>query len=205
MKVVILGIGNYAEPMIELCIECGHSIQGLYHFNKERTGEKVLDYEILGDYQDFIDNNNQGNVVVAVGNNKIRNEKLNFFRDLGYYTISLIHPTAYVSNSAILGTGVYIHARAFVWTKTQIANNVIISPNAMVAHHVKIGEGCLISANSMVGSYVNVKERVMIGINAGIVSKALTIGSDAIIGANSMVINNVEPNDVMVGTPSKSK
>lgn len=203
MNLIIFGIGNYAEPIIELCQDCGHSIAGLYHYNSDRTGEIVMGYKILGDYNDFLNHTSEGNIVVAIGDNKLRSEKLNYFRSLGYQTPSIIHPTAYISNSAILGKGVYIHAKAFVWTKSIIENNVVISPNAMIAHHAQIAEGCLISANSVVGSYVRLDKRVMVGINAGIISKSIVIGSDTMIGANAMVINGVEPNSIMIGTPAK--
>lgn len=204
MKVAIFGIGNYAEVIIELCLDLNYSIVSLYHFNSERNGEKVMGYSIIGCYEDFIRENKEDiAVVVAIGDNKLRNELLNKFRNLGFNTLNLIHPSAYISKSAKIGFGVYIHANSFVWTQSIISNNVILSPFAMVAHHTFIGEGVSISANAMVGSYVEINERVMVGINAGIISKKIIIGCDSIIGASSIVLNSIEPKTVVVGNPAK--
>lgn len=203
MEVVILGIGNYSEVIIELCQEVGHTVVGLYHFNSTRNGEEVLGYKIKGNYQDFILSMPCNNVVVAVGNNEIRNEWLSKLRKLEFNTISLIHPLAYISPSATVGRAVYIHAHSFVWTKAFLYNDVIISPKAVVAHHVSIGEACHISASSTIGAYVQLESNVTVGINAGIISKPILIGAGSIIGANSMIIDNVEKNSIMVGTPGR--
>lgn len=206
MKISILGIGNYSEVVMELCKETGHEIDSLFHFDSSRNGEKIDGYQIKGDYQDFITNYEEGtkiNVVVGIGDNSTRCKWLNLLREKGFNTINLIHPTAYISPSATIGSGVYIHASSFVWTKSYIGNNVIISPKAMVAHHVSVGEGCLISANSVVGSYVTLEKRITVGINAGIISKMINIGSDSIIGANSMVLKSFPKDSVIIGTPGK--
>ena len=204
MEVVILGIGNYAEVMIELCEELELSIYNLYHFNSTRNGENIGDYTIAGSYQDFIDLDNKNlDVVVAIGDNLIRETWLNKMRNLGYNTPTLIHPSAYISKSAQIGNAVYIHPRAFVWSRSVVSNSVIISPNATISHHAKVGSGCLISANSVVGSYVTLGERILVGINAGIISKKISIGSDSIIGGNAMVLENFPKNSVIIGTPGK--
>lgn len=203
MKVSILGIGNYSEVIIELCEDIGYEVESLFHFDSTRNGDLVMGFKIKGDYEDFLKNPQGTNVVVGIGDNRIRSIWLDKLRGLGFNTINLVHPTAYVSKSAQLGEGVYIHAGAFIWTSSKLSNNVIISPQAMVAHHTLLKEGVSVSANAMVGSYVEVGKRVMIGINAGIVSKRLSIGKDAIIGANSMVLGNVEEKSVMVGSPAK--
>lgn len=204
MNVSVLGIGNYSEVIIELCQETGYTIDSLYHFNSSRTGEIVSGYEIKGTYDDFLDRKSPGSkVVVAVGDNKIRSTWLNKLRAAGYATISLIHPSAYISCSAQIGSGVYIHAHSFVWTKSRIADNVIISPHALVAHHTQIGEGSLISANAVVGSYVTLEDQVLMGINSGVISGKITLGAHSTIGANAMVIRNVDQDSVVVGTPGK--
>lgn len=204
MNVSVLGIGNYSEVIIELCQETGYTIDDLYHFNSSRNGEMVAGYEIRGTYDDFLEQKPPGSkVVVAVGDNSIRSTWLNKLRATGYDTISLVHPSAYISSSAQVGSGVYIHAHSFVWTRSRIADNVIISPHALVAHHTVIGEGSLISANAVVGSYVTLQEQVLMGINSGAISGEITLGAYSTIGANAMVIRNVDRESVVVGTPGQ--
>ncbi|MGY5351724.1 NeuD/PglB/VioB family sugar acetyltransferase [Wenyingzhuangia sp. IMCC45533] len=202
-EVFVFGIGNYSEPIIELIHDCGYEIAGLYHYNNSKRGTFVMDYEILGDYQDFFDQYKTGKVVVAVGDNGIREEKLDLLKNKGYEIINLIHPNAFISPSAKIGSGVYLHADSFVWTKCRIGDYSILSPKAILSHHVTIGKACLVSTKSMVGAYVLLKDRVLVGNNAGIIAKKIEIGSDTIIGANSFVTKSFSHNSVLVGSPAR--
>ena len=203
MEVVVLGIGNYSEVIIELCLDIGHDIEALYHFDSSRNNEKIMGYKIQGSYKDFLIEPKKSAVVVAIGDNILRAKWLNQLRNKGYFTPSLIHPLAYISPSSQIGSAVYIHANSFIWTKVKIFNNVIISPHAVVAHHTTIGEASHISANSTIGAYVTIEENVLVGINAGIISKPINIGANSILGANSMIVGNVPKNAIMIGTPGK--
>lgn len=89
--------------------------------------------------------------------------------------------------------------------------------------NVYIGKGCIITKGSKILTHfidtdrlsdspvhyfrfyqgkVIIQENVFIGFNA-VIAKPITIGSGSIIGANSVVTKNVEPNSVMVGSPAK--
>lgn len=203
MEVYIFGIGHYSEVIIELCQECDIEIKGLYHYNDEKVGEWVLGYQIQGSYKDFFFHHKKGNVVVAVGDNRIRTKQLISLRDKGYNTISLIHPQAYIASSAKVGSGVYIHRNAFVWTASEVRDYSILSPYAMISHHAKVGMGCLISSKSIVGSYVKVGDYSMVGINASIISKEIVIGKEVVIGASAMVKTDIPDNEVWAGVPAK--
>ena len=56
-----------------------------------------------------------------------------------------------------------------------------------------IGIGCYLTVNIHVGAYVNIEDNVLVDRGAIIVSsKVKLIGKNSIIGAGSVVINNVE-------------
>ena len=202
-EVFVFGIGNYADPIIELCLDCRYTIKGLYHFNSDRTGEMVNGYQILGDYNDFYRDHKRANVVVAVGDNKIRFEKLKELKCRGHNLISLVHPTAYVSKSAVLGEAVYLHINSVVWSKSEIGDCTIISPNALIGHHCKIGKACLISGSSTIGCYVTIKDNTLVGIGSTIISKEITIGQNVTIGGQSLVTKDIPDNEVWAGVPAK--
>lgn len=199
----MLGIGHYSEVIIELCQECGVTVKGLYHYNEDRTGEWELGYQIKGSYEDFFNHHTEGNVVVAVGDNRIRTEQLVALEHKGYKAISLIHPQSYVAPSAKVGAGVYVHRHALVWTAAEVGNYSILSPFAMISHHAKVGKGCLISSKSIVGSYVRVGDYSLVGINASIISKQIAVGEGVVIGASAMVNTDIPDNEVWIGVPAK--
>ncbi len=201
--VFLFGIGNYADPIIELCLDCNYRIKGLYHYNSDRNGKIVNGYKIIGDYNDFYRDHKRANVVVAIGENKIRCEKLKELKSHGHNLISLIHPTAHISKSAVLGEGVYIHINSIVWSKSEIGDCTIISPNVLIGHHCKIGKACLISGSSTIGCYVTIKDKTLVGIGSTIISKEISIGQNVIIGGQSFVTRDIPDNEVWAGVPAR--
>ena len=203
--VFVFGVGNYTEVIIELIHDVGLGIKGLFHFNNEKTGKRIMGYNVLGDYSKFLKEYNDENIVVAIGDNNIRVEVFELLlKNTKNKAISLIHPKAEISKSAkISKKGVYIHSNTFVWTKACVDSYTIISPNAMVSHHAKIKQGCLISANAMVGSYVTINDQVLVGINSGIISKSIQIGKYSIIGGQSFITKDIPEREVWAGVPAK--
>ncbi|WP_196888891.1 NeuD/PglB/VioB family sugar acetyltransferase [Aureivirga sp. CE67] len=204
MDVYIFGIGNYSEVIIELALDCGHDIKGLYHYDDSRTGERVMGYKILGDYNTFYNSVKSGNIIVSVGDNHIRRKNFEEFEKRGYNLINLIHPNASISSTVEIGKGVYIHNNAMIWTKSFISDYSIISPKALISHHVKIGLANLISAGSTVGAYVTLNENVLVGNAAIILPKKMFIAKNTVIGAGSVVTKTCEENSIMVGNPAKN-
>lgn len=52
-KVFILGLGHNTPVFIDLALDCGYEIVGLYHYNDELTGQEFAGYKVLGTFQDL--------------------------------------------------------------------------------------------------------------------------------------------------------
>jgi len=74
--------------------------------------------------------------VVGIGNNQLRRELLRRLQSYGYRIPVLIHPTAYVSQSAKIGKGTVVEPKAIVNTGSQVGEGCIISAGAIVDHDV---------------------------------------------------------------------
>lgn len=104
--------------------------------------------------------------------------------------------------------------------KLEIGNRVFVNYGCSIsAHqHVRIGDGCLIGQYGIIldcdyhsledgddhGDVrpISIGDRVWLGARV-IVLKGVTIGSDAVIAAGSVVTHDIPPNAVAAGVPAK--
>lgn len=202
--IYIVGAGTYAEVMSELAKMLGYNIIGYYDDNPDKIGQYIMGKKILTRFSKFKEEEIANkNFIVAIGNNKKRYEICSLINDLGGITPSLIHPRALLSPSVKLGKAVYIQANAYIWTKVTIDDFCIISPNVVIAHHTHIGKACLISTGSIVGASVKINNKSFLGIGSIVITGVSEIGENSIIGAGALVLKDVQPDCVVVGSPAR--
>lgn len=73
-------------------------------------------------------------VVVAIGNNKVRMEKLQYLEQLAAPLVSIFHPKAIISARATIGVGSLVMAGAVVGAHALIGKGCILNPNAVADH-----------------------------------------------------------------------
>lgn len=88
--------------------------------------------------------------IVALGNNKIRVKYHEELKRCGYNIPVLVHPTAYISPTAILSPGCIIRAKAVVSRDVKIGEACILNVGALLDHHVEIGRGCHILMGAII-------------------------------------------------------
>jgi UDP-perosamine 4-acetyltransferase len=203
-EIFIVGAGTYGEAMYELAAILNYEVVAYFDEDQNKEDTFVMDKIVIGKFSEYPIEEIQGkNFIVAIGNNEIRFRLMEYIQQNGGITPTLIHPSAIVSPSAIIGNGVYIQANANIWTKVKIENYCIISPGVVIAHHTTIGKACLISTLTGVGASINIKEKVFIGMGSTIVTGTSEIGENTIIGAGTVVLKSVESDSVYVGTPAR--
>ncbi|MBW8823069.1 MAG: serine O-acetyltransferase, partial [Xanthomonadales bacterium] len=103
-------------------------------------------------------------------------------------------------------TGVEIHPAARIGRRCVIDHGmgVVIGETAEIGDDVLIYHGVTLggTANAPVKRHPSVGDRVLIGAGAKILGP-LTIGNDARIGANAVVVTDVPDRGVAVGVPAR--
>lgn len=150
-KILLLGAGGHSKVVLDTIqelelkgkIEPYEVIDFLDDSSSEAVG-KIEELEVMGKKYD--------EVFCCIGNNKLRSELLKKVKKMGLIIPSFIHPSAYVSPSAVLKVGVIVEAKAVVNAAAIINEGCIISVGAIVDHDAVIGECCHINAGSIVPS-----------------------------------------------------
>lgn len=141
-------------------------------------------------------------VLVAIGDNRIRQDKLRRLRDAGAPLVTLIHPAASVSRYAQLGAGSVVFAGAVLNIDAQVGPGAILNSGCSVDHDCRLGEAVHISPGAHLAGGVQVGDLSWIGIGAS-VRQSLRIGRRVMVGAGAAVVADVPDNTTVVGVPAR--
>ena len=140
-------------------------------------------------------------VMVAVGHNSARLQKLRLLQQTGAKLGPLVHPHATVSSYAKLGEGSVVMANAVINAFAAVGIGGIINTSATVDHDCVLADGVHISPGAHLAGGVCVGEQSWIGIGAQI-KQLIRIGNKVIVGAGATVIRDIPDFQTVVGTPA---
>lgn len=141
-------------------------------------------------------------VIVAIGDNMARRRITSDIVQSGLRLVSVIHPTAHVSPSALIGQGVYIGPQAVINAQARVENGVIINSGAIVEHHVVVGAFANLGPGAVLAGRVQVGALAMIGAGAA-VKPDIRIGDDCKVGVGAAVVADVEHGRTVAGVPAR--
>ena len=114
----------------------------------------------------------------------------------GYQPWTLIHPTAYVPESAKIGKGCFIAPHAVIGIEAEIDEHSIIHFHASVGHGAKVGRHCAILPGARLSGRVELGDGVLVGSNA-FIYQGTKVGERAQIDALTYVRDDVPPRRVV--------
>lgn len=140
--------------------------------------------------------------LVAIGGNKGVDRILiqNIFCKAGLQLNPLIHPTAFVCSTAVLGDGSQVLAQAVVAADSKLGVACIVNHKASVDHECLIGNGVHLAPGATVCGCVTIGDNTIIGAGSVILPR-LKIGSDSVVGAGAVITKDVPDRTVVVGNP----
>lgn len=204
MKVVIIGHGGHGKVVQDLLKAFPeHQFLGVlddrYEYIENREGVLCgpISYadRLLQHFYDI-------RFINAIGNNQIRKrivERMDVPEDL---YLTLIHPTAFVSTTAVIGDGTVIMPHATVNAEATIQNHVIVNTGAIVEHDCRVESFAHLSPHATLTGAAIVEKGVHIGSNATLLP-GVRVSEWAIIGAGATVISPIPPFSTAVGVPAK--
>tara|TARA_R110001599_G_scaffold350534_1_gene580789 strand:- start:4129 stop:4749 length:621 start_codon:yes stop_codon:yes gene_type:complete len=202
-RLLIIGAGGHGKVVADVAEQMGSwstieftdarfpELSTCEHWPVVAKHPSELSEEYLG--SDFI---------VAIGNNSQRLKNYYEIKCQGFKPVTVIHPSAVVSEYSRIGKGVVIFAGVVINVATVVEDACIINTGATVDHDCTLKRGAHISPGAHLGGEVEVGERSWVGIGA-IVKQVITIGSDVIVGAGAVVVSDVQPEITVVGVPAK--
>lgn len=167
--------------------------------------EKVDDYPVLGttlDVPKFV----QEDCYFAwgihlIGKNPLTYEvfkKMNIPRER---MATIVHHSAFVSESVILDPGVLVMSNVYIAPRTHIGMGSMLKSNVCIGHDVSCGPLCHFAMGSITGSYTQIGLCSDIAIGSVTLEK-LKIGNFSMLGANSLLTHDLPDRQIYVGSPA---
>ena len=141
-------------------------------------------------------------VVVAIGNNLIRQTKLLELQASGACLVTLVHPSAVVSRYATLGNGAVVLAGVVVNAEARIGKGAILNTGCSIDHDCVLGDAVHISPGVRLAGGVHVGDLSWVGIGAS-VRQLVRIGERVMVGAGSAVVSDISNDVTVAGVPAK--
>ena len=155
MRLIILGSGGYGRTIEDLAKQSGRfeTIIFLDDYNIRAAGR-------CDTYKDYI--NEETEFYPAFGNNSIRTDWIETLKKEGVKICSMIHPSAYVSPTAVIQDGTMVLPNASIGTNVRIGQGCIINMNAVVDHDCLLEDGVHICLGAVVKAGIIIKENTKI-------------------------------------------
>jgi 2,3,4,5-tetrahydropyridine-2-carboxylate N-succinyltransferase len=117
---------------------------------------------------------------------------------------AVIRDKVKIGNNVIVMMGAVINIGAVIGDSSMIDMNAVIGARGIIGKNVHVGAGAVIAGvlEPPSSNPVVVEDDVLIGANA-VVLEGVRIGKGAVIAAGSVVIDDVEPETVVAGTPAR--
>jgi len=115
---------------------------------------------------------------------------------------TLIHPSARVSPSTILGRGTILMQNVVVTSNAVIGDHVIIQYGVAIAHDGIIEDFSTIAPGAIVAGTVRIGQGAYLGAGS-MIKNGLTIGEGALVGIGAVVVSNVPADTTVIGNPAR--
>jgi UDP-perosamine 4-acetyltransferase len=201
--VILLGSGGHAKVIIDMLLDRNDCrLAGCVTF--ETDAADLLGLPILGndDALGGLFASGLRHVFVAIGDNRVRAERLKHVRGLGFTIVNAISRHATVSSRATLGQGVAIMPGAVINVDTIVEDGAIINTGATVDHDCRIGACAHIAPGTHLAGNVTIGEGTFLGVGTSVIPRR-AIGAWSTIGAGSAIVRDIGDRVTAVGVPAR--
>jgi len=201
-RLAVLGASGHGKVVAEIAEKSGWR-EIVFFDDAWPESTRNLCCHVAGNSQSLIEKLDEfSGVIVAIGDNAIRAQKLKWLLELGAPLVSLLHPSSVVSQSADLDVGVVVMPGVVINASVRIGCGVILNTACSVDHDCVISDCVHISPGVHLAGGVKVGLKSWIGIGATVI-ELVNIGQNVIVGAGGVVVGNIPDNLTVMGVPAK--
>lgn len=167
---------------------------------KDRRGQKFegLPIHWVGDLAELVDDH-----LAVCGLSTTRRRRFAEQAErMGMRFATLVHPSASVSRTAVLGAGTLIGRGAIVAAHARLGSHVMLSRGASIGHHTAVGDYCTVQPGSVVAGACRIAASVYVGVGT-IIIDSVEIGEGAFVTAGSLVRKSLPAHVQAAGNPAR--
>ena len=206
-EIVIVGAGGFAREVHHWAVNTfsddAFTIKGFLSSNPHDLERFEISCPIIGDVETH-NIQEEDRFLLAIGDIDTRKRVVNCLKKGGAQFLTLIHPTAIVTETATLGEGVIVCPFATVSDHCQLGDFVLMNFYSSCGHDAKIGNYCVLSPYSTINGYATVEDEVFLGTHST-VAPYKRVGRRTRISANSAAMYDIPALSFVVGVPGKHR
>lgn len=195
-RLIIIGASGHGKVVADIAKLNGY--QDIVFVDDDVTKKVCAGYPVISGCE----NAPEGDVIVAIGNCKIRQRIANQFIDRKQPV--LIHPKAVIADSVKIGDGSVVMAGAVINVDSVIGHGCIINTCSSVDHDCILDDFVHIAVGAHLCGTVKIGGNAWIGAGAT-VNNNLNICGGCTIGAGAVVIKNIDKPGTYLGVPARIK
>jgi UDP-perosamine 4-acetyltransferase len=187
-RILVIGAGGHARPVIEALLAQGFAVAGL--LDDGAAAGPVLGHKLLGGTGRLAGLRAEGldAAVIAIGGNAARARLGALCRQAGFALPVVLHPAALVSPSAVIGPGAQVMARAVIGPEAALGPLCLVNTGAIVEHECRVGEAAHLGPGAVLCGGASLGPRAWLGAGA-VVRAGVAIGADVVIGIGEAVLS----------------
>jgi sugar O-acyltransferase (sialic acid O-acetyltransferase NeuD family) len=208
LNILIVGAGGFGREVYQyltdmLPLQPSWKFGGFLDRNPDALRSYPVTGSVVGSPENYMPKSDD-RIVIAIGEPAIRRKTAILLAGKGAEFTTIVHPSAYVSNTATIGDGVVICPFAFVGPDSNIGAHSILNTYASVGHDGTTGEFVVLSPYAVINGNASLSDGVFMGTHATVVP-GKTIGAWSKIGAGAVVTRTLEPGSLALGNPATSR
>jgi sugar O-acyltransferase (sialic acid O-acetyltransferase NeuD family) len=200
-RVVLLGTGLYAEELTDLvaAIPAAEVVAYCENLDRQKVGAEIDGRPIV--WIDDLPALGDVGAACAVTTTE-REAYVEQVRAAGIPFTRLVHPTAVIAPSVVLGEGVVVQAGAIIGARTTLGDHVMVNRGALIGHHAVLGDYATVQPGANIGGATRIGARSYIALGAMVLDRR-EVGEGALVGAGALVTRDVEPHVQVMGVPAR--
>jgi sugar O-acyltransferase (sialic acid O-acetyltransferase NeuD family) len=196
----VLGAGGHAKVVIATARAAGYTSIEVHDDSDDRQGTMLLGIPVTGGLGAILEAPD-ALAVLAIGDNATRARLAGTAR---CRFESLVHPSAHVESSAVLGPGVVVFAGVVIQPDCRLGDHTIVNTGATIDHDCLLGRAVHVAPGCHLAGNVTLGEGAFLGIGT-VVIPGRTIGEWAVVGAGAAVIHDLPSRALAVGVPARPR
>jgi len=197
--VYIIGAGGHGIVVAEIAELLGYQVVGFIDDNPALTGNLILGMRVLGGSETLPAG---AQVALGIGDNAARTNLLRAAEIHDWRLPVLIHPSAVVSRSAVLGAGTVVVAQAVVNPRAVIGSGCILNTASSTDHDCILGEAVHLAPGVRLAGGVTVGAGTLIGVGS-CTKPCITIGAWTTVGVGSVLVADIPDGVIAYGNPAR--